>query len=51
MSTEVDYYPNRHVSKGDLGTDVLSVLSTLGSVHALLTDPRLSGALCPLKAS
>lgn len=39
------------VSKGDLGTDVLSALNALGSVHVLLTDPLLSGALCPRKAS
>jgi hypothetical protein len=40
-----------HVSKGDLETDVLSVLNALGSIHILPTDPLLSGALCPLKAS
>lgn len=37
--------------QGDLGTDVSSALNALGSVHVLLTDPLLSGALCPLKAS
>lgn len=41
----------QYVSKRDLGTDVLSALNALGSIHVLRTDPLLSGALCPLKAS
>lgn len=42
---------SRLVSKGDLGTDVLSALNASRSIRVLLTDPLLSGALCPLKAS
>lgn len=51
QAIKVDWDSYRHVSKGDLGTDVLCVLNALGAIHVLLTDPLLSGALCPLKAS